>query len=131
MGSQQADLDIVAADFASRMGAEVLSLVADTRNDEQLRGVGRKVRDHFGRVDIVVNLPIEGVDDETAVMCPDAQRAIELFGLPPDHTGFMAQSVHESIDDELVRRMVSECGRPMLLIPAAGRALVLNFRRSS
>ena len=130
VGSQQADPDIVAAEFASRMGAEVLSLVADTCNDEQLRGVGRQVRDHFGRVDIVVNLPIEGVDDDTAVMCRDAQRAIDLFGLAPDNTGFMTQSFHESIDDDLLRSMLSECMRPLLLVPAAGHAVVLNFQRS-
>jgi len=131
VGSQQADLDAAAAEIASTTGAEVLSLVADTNNDEQLRGLGQQVRDHFGRVDIVVNLPIEGVDDDTAVMCPDAQRAIELFGLAPDNTGFMTQSFHESIDDDLLRSMLSECMRPLLLVPAAGSAAVLNFQRST
>jgi hypothetical protein len=127
VGSQQADLDIVAADFASRTGAEVLSLVADAKNSEQVRSMAQRVRDHFGKVDIVVNLPVKGVEDDAEVMGSDVQRAIELFGLPPDNTGFLRQSFHESIDDELL----SECWRPMLLIPAAGSALVLNFLRST
>lgn len=78
----------------------------------------------------MVNLPIEGVDDDAAVMCPDVQRAIELFGLAPDNTGFMTQSFHESIDDDLLRSLLSKCMRPLLLVPAAGHAVVLNFQRS-
>ena len=64
--------------------------------------------------------------EDAEIMGSDVQRAIELFGLPPHKTSFMTYWFDEWMDDEQLRRMLSD---PMghILIPAAGGATVMNF----
>jgi len=48
------DLDRVAAEVAE-LGSEALVIEADVLDEDQLRALGPKVIDHFGRLDILVN----------------------------------------------------------------------------
>ena len=79
----QADLDTAAAEIAAATGAEVLPVAADVGNMDQIRTMAERVRDRFGRIDVLVNNagtgnanPFEAMDDELL----EADLQLKLYG---------------------------------------------------
>ena len=79
----QADLDTAAEEIATATGAEVLPVAADVGAMEQIQAMAQRVRDHFGRIDVLVNnagtgnaQPFEAMDDD--LLGADLQ--LKLYG---------------------------------------------------
>ena len=128
VGPRQADLERVAAEIAAATGVEVLPVAAEVGNSEQVRAMAQRVRDHFGKVDIVANVSIEGIEDDPDLETSVRQRTIELYGLPP-HTPFGTRWLdgrdHEQLGHLLPGRMRAD------LLLAVDGGFIMNFIRRS
>ena len=79
----QADLDLAAREIGAATGGEVLAVAADVGSMEQVQAMAERVRDHFGRIDVLVNNAgtgnanrFEDMDDE--LLGADLQ--LKLYG---------------------------------------------------
>ena len=123
VGPQQTDLDRAAAAITGATGVAVLPVTADVSSSEQVRAMAQRVRAQFGRINIVANVVIGGVED-------DPQRTIERYGLPPRNTDFLTQWLDEwddEWDDERLRRLLYQ-GMDLTIF-SADSALITNFIR--
>ena len=101
---EHSDLDTAAVEITGTKGVEVLPFVVEVGNNDQVRAMAQRVRDHFGKVDVVVNVAIADGNDDPDVISSRTERTIDLYQLPPD-TGSTTRWLFDW-DSERLRRFL-------------------------
>ena len=124
VGPRQSDLDLAAAEITGTTGVEVLPVAVEGANSDQVRAMAQRVRDHFGKVDVVVNVALAGVENDPDLESSLRQRTIELYGLP-SHTASRTRWL-DDWDSERLRKFLPWRMRADLLLAGMG-PLIINF----
>ena len=101
VGPNQEDPEAVAAEIRMETGAEVLAVATDVGSDEQVQAMTNRVRDHYGRIDMVFNeTRTEDDYDEEGLQQETDRLARNIYGLLPDEFGYGEETLFESMNEE-------------------------------
>ena len=99
VGPDQEDLETAAAETRVETGVQVLAVAADVDRDEDVQAMATRVREHHGRIDIVINETRTEADYDEDVLRQEVDRlGRDIFGLGAGDFGVGEETLFESMD---------------------------------